>query len=273
MIDAPPTCSYGILEQETSSTALEAVAEQVRNLGFGILDGGFSPSELEEISDEFERTRARYIREHGEAKLRALGEFHMIRAPLTHGGDAFLDLALNARLLSAINMLIPGKFILNQQNGVINPPQETYNQGAWHRDLPYQHYVSSRPLAVNALFCIDEFTPENGGTLVVPASHKSESFPSDNFVVANAMQTSAPAGSYILLDCMVFHRGGFNRTESERRAVNHVFNIPYFKQQINLPNNLDDRELSDDQKEILGFNFQEPETINAYLASRIGKGY
>jgi hypothetical protein len=34
--------------------------------------------------------------------------------------------------------VIQGTFILNQQNGIINPAKEADNQAAWHRDLPYQ---------------------------------------------------------------------------------------------------------------------------------------
>ncbi len=145
---------------------------------------------------------------YGETNLKSVNEFNTVRSLLTHGGDLFLRLALNENLLSIIKKLIPGKFILNQQNGVINPARETYNQSAWHRDLPYQHFVSTKPLAINALFCVDDFTYENGATFVLPASHKSEAFPSLNYVQRNAIQIEAKSGWFILLDCMIFHAGG-----------------------------------------------------------------
>ncbi len=268
-----PSATYGILQQAPSGTALDQAAEQVRNLGYAILDSGYTAAEMEVISDAFDRTRAQYIRSHSEEKLRDLNEIYILRALLTHGGETFLKLAFNENLIAVIKMLIPGKFVLNQQNGVINPPQEPYNQGAWHRDLPYQHYVSTKPLAVNALFCIDEFTFDNGGTFVLPASHKSEPFPSQHYLTQNATQAKAKAGSFILLDCMIFHAGGYNKTRSARRAVNHVFTIPYFKQQINLPKNMDASTLAPEQREILGFSFAEPVSIEAYLSSRSGKTY
>ena len=167
-------------------------------------------------------------------------------------------------------MLIHGKFILNQQNGIINPPRADYNQGAWHRDFPYQHFVSSRPLAINALFCVDDFTIENGATYVLPASHKSGPFASKTFVERHAVQVVAKAGSFILLDCMLFHAGGFNQSSRPRRAVNHVYNIPYFKQQINIPLNLGAAGLSSQAKEVFGFTFQEPGSVADYLAQRKG---
>ena len=208
---------------------------------------------------------------YGEARLRSAKEFHTIRAPLTHGDPFFVRLATNQNLLKVLGKLILGKFILNQQNGVINPPGETYNQGAWHRDLPYQHFISNSPLAVNALFCVDDFTLENGSTFVLPATHKTANYPSDSYIRRNALQVEALAGQYILLDCMLFHSGGFNRTEKERRAVNHVYTIPYFKQQIKLPELLKDVHLTSDQQELFGFKFEEPCSIDQYLANRTQK--
>jgi ectoine hydroxylase-related dioxygenase (phytanoyl-CoA dioxygenase family) len=270
-LNSIPEAAYGVLQQDRFESGQDEVAEQVRRLGYAILDSGYTPAQLKEISEAFNHVRERYVHAWGESRLRSLNEYHTIRALLTHGGELFMQLAMNRNLLAVLQQLIVGKFILNQQNGVINPPGETYNQGAWHRDLPYQHYVSSSPLAVNALFCVDDFTFENGSTFVLPASHKATAFPSGNYLRRNAVQVEAKAGQYILLDCMVFHSGGFNRTAKERRAVNHVYNIPYFKQQINLPGNMSVDGLSAEARELLGFNYQEPTSIEQYLASRSKK--
>jgi ectoine hydroxylase-related dioxygenase (phytanoyl-CoA dioxygenase family) len=266
-----PTASYGILQQEISMSALDEAAEQIRNLGYAILDSGYIVSELQTLSEEFDKMQQQYVKTYGLNTLRNVNEQHTIRSPLLHGGELFLNLALNENLLSLLKKLIPGKFILNQQNGIINPPQETYDQGAWHRDIPYQHFVSTKTLGVNALFCVDDFNIENGGTFVLPATHKSEAFPSDAYIQNNATQVEAKAGSFIVLDCMIYHAGGLNKTNSARRAVNQVFNIPYFKQQINIPKNIESTNLSEESKDILGFNYAEPVSISDYLSKRKGK--
>jgi ectoine hydroxylase-related dioxygenase (phytanoyl-CoA dioxygenase family) len=263
-----PVRSYGVLAQDDPGSELDEVAEQVRRIGYAVLDSGYAADELNQLSEAFNRTRTDYVQKYGEERLRSANEFHTVRAPLAHGDSAFVRLATNQNLLSVLGKLISGKFILNQQNGVINPPSETYNQGAWHRDLPYQHYVSNTPLAVNALFCVDDFTHENGSTFVLPASHRAVNFPSAPYIQRNALQVLAKAGQYILLDCMLFHSGGFNRTNVERRAVNHVFTIPYFKQQIKLPELMQSADLEPVQKEIFGFNYQEPISIDQYLNDR-----
>ena len=264
-----PSRSYGVLKRDLVEDDVDEIVEQVRSQGYAVLDSGLGADALRSLSKTFERTRERYIEAYGETRLKAADEYWTIRAPLTLGGSEFLALALNERLLSVVKRLIPGKFILNQQNGVINPPGQTYNQSAWHRDLPYQHFISSAPIAVNALFCVDEFTMQNGATFVLPASHKVEAFPSANYVTRNALQLEVSAGSFILLDCMLFHAGGFNRTASPRCAVNQLYTIPFFKQQINIPSNLKNSEnLSSEVKDILGFNHPEPETIADYIARR-----
>ena len=271
MATAPdiPSNAYGVLKRSSAESELDEIVEQVRNLGYAVLDSHLSVDELHSLSHTFQHARTRYIDRYAENELRTIDEYWTIRAPLTFGGAEFLALALNERMISAVRRLISGKFILNQQNGVINPPGESYNQAVWHRDLPYQHFVSSMPLAINALFCLDEFTAQNGATLVLPASHKSGAFPSLHYVKRNALQVEAPAGSFVLLDCMAFHTGGFNRTQSARRAINHVYSIPFFKQQINIPANMKNGEtLSSEARDLLGFNDLEPQTLVDYFKKR-----
>lgn len=266
-----PTHVYGVTQRNKTSSVVEEVIEQVRTLGYGVLPSGYSNEQLHALSNEFDRVRANYSNQYGEAELLRVNEHNTVRALLTQGNDSFVELALHAELLKVVGGLISGTFLLNQQNGIINPAQDEYNQGAWHRDLPYQHFVSSTPLAINALFCLDEFTIENGATYVLPASHKSETFPSENYVKQHAVQLCAPSGSFVILDCMLFHSGGYNRSPVDRRAINHVFTIPYFRQQINLPSNLSHIELGSEARRILGFSNDEVRTVSEYIESRLEK--
>jgi ectoine hydroxylase-related dioxygenase (phytanoyl-CoA dioxygenase family) len=263
-----PTSSYGILRRDVSASVADEAAEQVRRLGYARLDAGYTAAELAAISEAFETARERYVDRWTEVRLRSLDELNTLRALCTHGGPEFVKLAANPVLLDVLQRLIAGRFVLNQQNGIINPPAQPYNQGAWHRDLPYQHFVSSSALAINALFCVDDFTADNGATFVLPASQHAAAFPSESFVRDNAVQVEARAGEFILLDCMAFHAGGFNGTDRPRRAVNHVYTIPMFKQQIKIPGNIDAQRLSPQEKSLFGFDYQEPESVESYLESR-----
>lgn len=251
--------SYGIKERNTPTTPAERQFEELSVNGFVIVDAGLDAAERDGIADAFDRALKRLHDVHGAEALREIDEHNTIRAPLALE-EAFIGLAQNRNVLDLAELVFRGRasdgaFILNQQNGIANPPRgEKYNQGAWHRDLPYQHFVSTRPLAINALYCIDPFALENGATLVARGTHRYESFPSEAFLASLAEPVCAPAGSFLVLDCMLFHSGGVNTSDAVRRAVNHVYTLPFIRQQIDLPTTLGEHQgLSPATRRLLGF--------------------
>jgi hypothetical protein len=250
-----PQNSYGIIYRDSTESDLDLAADQIRRLGYAVVHSGFSETEIADVATQFDRLHYDYKKKWGEKYLQSIDDY-------------FFKLAFNENIISVVSKLITGKFILNQQNGIVNPANKNYNQGSWHRDLPYQHFISTSPLAINALYCVDEFTPENGATFVIPASHKVENFPDFSLVEKIALQVSAPAGSYIVLDCMTYHAGGSNVSAADRRAVNHAYTIPFFRQQIRLSDIVKSESLTPKQKEILGTNYNEPLSIEEYLKGR-----
>ena len=125
------------------------------------------------------------------------------------------------------------------QNGLINRSDKENFQAKWHRDLNYQHWTASKPLAINALFCIDEFTTDNGATFVLPGTQNVAAFPTEAFTERFEHQSSVPAGSFLILNAMLFHRAGINTSGRLRRAVNHVVGLPFMAQQIDIPSALE----------------------------------
>jgi ectoine hydroxylase-related dioxygenase (phytanoyl-CoA dioxygenase family) len=248
---------------------LDVATEAIRLRGYATVESGYSPARLAALSAAFDRAREAMEGRHGgPAALEAIGEQHMIRLPLAYE-PIFLELATHPDVLDICRRLMGSYIVLNQQNGVVNPAHGTYSQGRYHRDLPYQHFVASRPLGVSALFCLDPFTADNGATRVIPASQTQEAFPADAVVDQIAVQVVVPAGSFILMDAMVFHAGGSNRTAGDRRAVNHVFTVPPFKQHISLPDALGPDFTADPAiRKLLGYEVRVPTSVAAYYASR-----
>src|SRR2546423_5436266 len=153
---------------------------------------------------------------------------------------------MNAKVFAILERLLGDYFTLLQQNAITNLPGKDNYQTAWHRDLIYQHFIPSRPIAISALLCIDDFSERNGGTYVLPASHKVEKFPSPEFVRKHEHGIEARAGSAIVFDSMLFHRGGMNSSSSARRGLNHLYSLPFIKQQISLPQLLGGKYSDDD---------------------------
>ncbi|CAN5248846.1 hypothetical protein BH09PSE2_BH09PSE2_02110 [soil metagenome] len=259
--------SYGVREIEGGSPA----ASLIRRVGYAVVPPQEAGVDVPTIALAFDQARAAAEETLGRERLQAAGEGQSIRAPLLYD-DALLALAATPAVRAlALELLCPA-FILNQQNGVSNPGDgETYVQGAWHRDLPYQHFTSSRPLAINALFCIEDFTVETGATEVLIASHKAETFPDEPVAAATSAQVLAPAGSFLVMDAMLYHRGGRNRSGRERRAVNHVYSIPFIRQQIQFSALAARDDLSPATRALLLLDDPLPSSPRDYLEGRLRK--
>lgn len=229
---------YGVQEFSETNSQTALSAEEIRVSGFTILPGVLTEAELETIRQKFDEIYQLQLNEiDGEERLREINDTNNVRILLAYD-EYFLHLAMKPPVLAVVEQMLGSYYILMQQNGIINPPDIANYQISWHRDLPYQHFVCSRPLAVSALFCIDDFSEASGGTFVLPASHKIEAFPTQQYFEKHQVGISAKAGSVLIFDSMLYHRAGYNRSRNTRRALNHVYTLPFIKQQISLPDAL-----------------------------------
>ena len=261
---------YGVTQQLRSADETERAHEELTARGFTVISAGFSEPELDALSRDFEQAKHNYVTTFGAETLAAAGEPDTIRLMLKWD-PAFRNLATNPALIALLRKVMPDYFILNQSNGLINRPKQDYSQAQYHRDLPYQHFTSSRPLAVNALYCVDDFTAENGATKVIPGSHLTIPFPSDRYIKQHEFTVEAPRGSFLVLDAMTYHSGDENRSERERRAVNHVYTIPMIRQQIAISRELGDLDLSEEERKLFGFGLEEPISLTEFLSKQTNK--
>ena len=269
---------YGVRETSRARTKIDTAVEQIRLVGYCRIASGLSKQEQNKIKTEFDRLLEEQNTDSIQAKhLRSIDEHNTLRAPLLKS-KTMLELAQNPNITSIAEKLFgasfqEGCFILNQQNGILNPGNsQRYNQGAYHRDLPYQHFTSSRPVGINALYCIDPFSRENGATFVLPGSHKVEEFPSEQTVRSIAVQIEANPGDFLVLDAMLFHSGGINRTQFARKAINHVYTLPIIRQQIQFSGAIGDvSSLSSETQNLLGLNMPTINSVAEYWQARAQK--
>ena len=263
---------HGVHEMHTNQDEADAAAEEIRAIGYTVLDSGFSAEELQTIRDKSEAIYARQVKEcGGEENLQRMNDACIARCALSYD-DYFVRLAAHTNLLRVLAKLLGDNFILLGQNAIINRADRKHDQVVWHRDLTYQHFVSSRPLAISALYCIDDFTELTGATTVLPASHKVEEFPSRAFVEKHQRTVEARAGSIIVFDAMLYHRGGQNKSGRTRLGINHIFVLPLIKQQIDLPSALggkfrDDPVLS----RLLGYDSAPPASADLWRKAKIDR--
>jgi ectoine hydroxylase-related dioxygenase (phytanoyl-CoA dioxygenase family) len=263
---------YGIVEQAAADTTVKQLADRIRLVGHAVLPSGLAAAEIADLGERLDGVMARQVAEFGGAdRLASIGDTLTARCPLLYD-DAFVALAAHPELLALARELLGDYIVLMQQNGVINPPKHGHTQLSYHRDLPYQHFVSSRPLAMSALFCIDPFRVETGATTVIPASHRMEAFPSSEVAAQLDTPVTAEPGSFIVFDSMLFHRAGANVSDRPRRAVNQVFSVPIIAQQISLPDALAGRYADDPQlAKLLGYDVSPSRSVMAWRERRLAR--
>jgi ectoine hydroxylase-related dioxygenase (phytanoyl-CoA dioxygenase family) len=262
--------SYGVRQATELESDVDRFREEIVINGFTVVPDVLPEATLAEARQRIDTVYSAQANEvGGEDNLRKINDALVGRCLLAYD-DYFLPFATNAKVHAVVSSLLGDYFTILQQNAVINAPTDKHYQSAWHRDLAYQHFVSSRPLAVSALYCIDDFSEVTGGTYVLPGSHRMEAFPSRDFIAAHELTVKAKAGSALIFDSMVYHRGGVNRSNGLRRGVNHLFGLPFIKQQISFPRSLggkykDDPTLS----RFLGYDTEAAESVVHWRTNRL----
>jgi ectoine hydroxylase-related dioxygenase (phytanoyl-CoA dioxygenase family) len=264
--------THGIKEVRQGESEVDLCVEEIENLGYCIIDSGLSDSNLRVLGQRIDQVYQTQLDElGGEDKLERINDAKVARCLIGYD-DAFLGLAVHEKMHDVLKRLLGDYFILMSQNGIINQPTGVHYQITWHRDLNYQHFVSSRPVAMSALYCVDDFSEKTGGTHVLPGSHKVEAFPSKAYVEKHQRVIEAKAGSIIIFDAMLFHRSGLNTSGRTRRAVNHIFTLPFIKQQIDLPKTLKGK-FSEDAflRRFLGYESEPGETALQWRQTKLSK--
>ena len=229
--------AYGLAaaRQGQADPNLAALLEEVAVRGFAVVPEMLTGAEVERLNGLMDEIYARQCAEvGGEPALASMNDADLARCPLAYD-EAFLELATHPTLVGLAKAMLGENVVLLMQNGVINRPDRPQFQSNWHRDLNYQHWVCSRPLAMSALVCLEDFNPQTGGTVFLPGSHLVEPFPSAGVIARSEAAPEAAKGSMIVFNSMVFHRAGVNRSTRVRRAVNHVIGVPILAQQVDIP--------------------------------------
>ena len=101
------------------------------------------------------------------------------------------------------------------------------DDGLWPIPRPHP------PLVVNSVIAVDEFTKENGATVLVPESHKWHDQKVRQPPDVDTIQLAMKPGTMLIWSGALWHGGGANRTNESRLAVDINFNLSYLRQQEN----------------------------------------
>jgi len=213
---------------------LELTVTALKLDGCAVVWNVLDQSLIEETRAALYRVQQRIRENVGEERLHAAGELGVLRLMLAYDPH-FIRLLELPEVLAVVDAYVADTAILHLQNGLVLPPvpqgeRADVFQTRFHRDFP--RILGGAVMSVNTFFAIDEFTEENGATLLVPGTHQREPGPSDAYLHERAEPGICPAGSMIVFDSTLIHAAGQNHSDRDRSAINQQFTHSYVKQQI-----------------------------------------
>lgn len=205
---------------------LEDLLSRFRRDGFVVLDSVLSTAEVGELV----RALSPFERERPMGRNVFEGERSQRVYSLAGKGDVFLRLACQPAVLELLDALLLPNYLLSNFQSIRLHPGETPQP--WHADDVFYDVPRPRakPLGVSVIWALEDFTWENGATQVIPGSHLwGAEHPDDrpHEVVAAVM----PAGSALVFDAALWHRGGGNTTSGTRLCITPQYCQPWLRPQ------------------------------------------
>jgi len=199
--------------------------------GFLALPGVLSAAQLQVIRDRLAKLSA------------AEGDQAGIEVHQEEGTDRLADLVnkdpvfevcfTSPRVLAAVAHVL-GYFTLSSLNSRAALPGSGHQRlhTDWGKPVPAGDYQ-----VCNSIWLIDDFTPANGPTRVVPGSHRSERLPGQVMADPEApypgeIRLLGQAGTVVIFNAHLWHGGTRNTTGRPRRALHSYFCRRGRKQQL-----------------------------------------
>ena len=254
--------SYSNGDKPNATNDLQCAKADMDDFGYCLLKGALSPDELAAI-----RTR---LFEQKEAEERLGVEYHgedkkQLIKFLLNKGAVFRDLLLHPSLHELLHHVLGSRYQLSSYHAhfahpgsamafhtdqfwmpppvtsesmtLVKPGSITRADHRGHRLGGQEAMVPSAiapAFVCNAMWMLDDFTEDNGATIVVPGSHLSGRQP-DPTTDSDADWVSATgtAGTVVIFEGRVWHSTGVNQSNRPRIGLTTNFCAPQFRQQEN----------------------------------------
>lgn len=200
--------------------------------GFILLEGIIDTAWLEQLRQLYEELMKKEGQSAGLEVHQEQGTRRL--ADLINKGDAFDRIYTHPKVLAAVYHVLGREFKLSSLNGRDAIPGQGH-QGL-HAD--WGQRTADEPFhVVNSLWMLDDFTPDNGATRVVPGTHRLDGGPSKYMKDPGDAHPEqqliiAPAGSVAVFNSHLWHGGTTNRTSQTRRGLHGYFTAREHPQQL-----------------------------------------
>lgn len=228
------THSVTAMPAATADTA--EIRSNIDEFGFAVVPDMLSPEQLHAVRsrlvDQAAGERAAAVATSNSGALEPGGPIQYVWG-LIHKGQEFRDLALSPEALELVRYVLGPEVLLFSYTGnAIGPGAPG---GGAHSDQIYMPSDTPWPVVCNVIYMLDDFTEENGATLVVPGSHRRsiDELTPESFALG-AVSATGNAGSGLVMESRVWHSIGVNRTTSSvRHGILAAYCQPFMRTQSN----------------------------------------
>ncbi len=163
-------------------------------------------------------------------------------------------------ILGCLDRVFEPNYLLSQLQAINILPGEE-QQPLHHDDLFYRVPRPRPALGAATIWAIDEFTQQNGATVVIPGSHLWDDRQPTEDDRKNLEPVVMPAGSVVLFLGTLWHAGGANRTDAARLCVSAQYCAPWCRTQENYSLSLSRetvKKCSEHIQRMLGYSIHAP---------------
>lgn len=132
---------------------------------------------------------------------------------------AFINLLEHKPILDRLRAVFGDQLQVLSYDLLYQGPGSKFPEYGWHRDFVFP---GDEPLAVNAIIYLDDMTEDRGPTVVVPGTHRGSRLPPKERLsqsLTGEVKAYAKAGDAVFINSAIWHSGGRNKTEGERRVI------------------------------------------------------
>tara|TARA_Y100001934_G_scaffold102805_2_gene126381 strand:+ start:2371 stop:3327 length:957 start_codon:yes stop_codon:yes gene_type:complete len=231
---------FSALSQGQDPMDVSELAANIQHKGYCIVEDVIPANEVDDVRLQVVAAQqAHHAEAEAElAKTRARG--HRIGVPgvgllkqVLNATQCFAPYLADERILAIAESFF-GDFVrISCTDCVINHPGT--ERGYWHADWPYNatnstHVKAPYPdvmMHLASIWMLTDFTPENGGTFVLPGSHLQPNNPAaggmdgvdQDAPHADEKQALGSAGSVLLYDSRLWHSVAPNQSNAARAAL------------------------------------------------------
>ncbi len=163
-------------------------------------------------------------------------------------------------ILACLDRIFEPNYLLSQLQAINILPGEA--QQPWHHDdLFYRVPRPRAALGAATIWAIDDFTEENGATMVIPQSHLWGGREPTEQDIKQQVPVVMPAGSVVLFLGTLWHGGGANRSNAARLCVSAQYCAPWCRTQENYSLSLSHdtvKQCSEHIQRMLGYSIHSP---------------